>query len=98
MLLGVALLTLALFLTSRDAANFQFTSARYLIPLYLATPLFFGVLWEAAQPVFVRLRAIVRNPSPQPPPLRGEGCSPVIARLAFRVTWKHCHPSPFWPR
>ena len=62
MLLGVALLTLALFLTSRDAANFQFTSARYLIPLYLATPLFFGVLWEAA-----------KNLSPYPLPYEGRG-------------------------
>ncbi|HEX5157912.1 MAG TPA: hypothetical protein VFW17_11915 [Ktedonobacterales bacterium] len=55
MLLGVALMTLALFYTSRDAANFQFTSARYLLPLYLATPLFVGVLWEAARPVLVRV-------------------------------------------
>src|SRR6185437_11995437 len=50
MLLGIALMTLALFFTSRDAANFQFTSARYLLPLYLATPLFIGVLWEALSP------------------------------------------------
>jgi 4-amino-4-deoxy-L-arabinose transferase-like glycosyltransferase len=55
MLLGVALMTLALFYTSRDAANFQFTSARYLLPLYLVTPLFVGVLWEAARPVLVRV-------------------------------------------
>ncbi|HEY1387941.1 MAG TPA: hypothetical protein VGF38_05295 [Ktedonobacterales bacterium] len=60
MLLGVALMTLALFFTSRDAANFQFTSARYLLPLYLATPLFVGVLWEAARPAFVRASSAFR--------------------------------------
>ena len=62
MLLGMALMTLALFFTSRDAANFQFTSARYLLPLYLATPLFVGVLWEAA-----------KNLSPYPLPGAGAG-------------------------
>jgi 4-amino-4-deoxy-L-arabinose transferase-like glycosyltransferase len=65
MLLGIALMTLALFFTSRDAANFQFTSARYLLPLYLATPLFVGVLWEAARPVFVRLWNTFRMQSAQ---------------------------------
>ncbi len=49
MLLGIALMTLVLFCASRDAAHFQFTSARYLLPIYLATPLFVGVLWEAAR-------------------------------------------------
>ncbi len=94
MLLGVALLTLALFLTSRDAANFQFTSARYLIPLYLATPLFFGVLWEAAQPVFVRLRGL-RNPPPSPLPCEERGSQNREAALASRG---NARSSPLWRR
>ena len=59
MLLGIALMTLLLFFTSYDAARFQFTSARYLLPIYLATPLFFGVLWQAVRPVVLW----VTNPS-----------------------------------
>lgn len=55
MLLGIALMTLILYFTAYDAARFQFTAARYLIPLYLATPLFIGVLWQAARPVASRL-------------------------------------------
>lgn len=66
MLLGIALMTLALFFTSRDAAMFQFTSARYLLPLYLAAPLFFGVLWETARPLAERVWLTIR-PSAQPP-------------------------------
>ncbi len=79
MLLGIALLTLALFLTSRDAANFQFTSARYLLPLYLATPLFVGVLWSAA-----------KNLSPYPLPYEGRGRSTTLhstGKVALRKRW-----------
>jgi 4-amino-4-deoxy-L-arabinose transferase-like glycosyltransferase len=46
MLLGVGALTLALYTTSIDAQRYQFTSARYLLPLYLTTPILFGVLWR----------------------------------------------------
>lgn len=95
MLLGIALMTLVLFFTSRDAANFQFTSARYLMPLYLAAPLFFGVLWEAARPLLVWARGILTTPSPS----QGEGeqeshvgLPPEKGKLSsastVRATWK----------
>jgi hypothetical protein len=71
MMLGIALMTLVLFFTSRDAANFPFTSARYLMPLYLAAPLFFGALWEAARPLAARVWRTVR-PSPKPPATQGD--------------------------
>lgn len=82
MLLGIALMTLVLFCTSYDSARFQFTSARYLIPLYLATPLFFGVLWEAARPL---LRLWMWDPSPQPPLPAGEGEPKVVASWKRRT-------------
>jgi 4-amino-4-deoxy-L-arabinose transferase-like glycosyltransferase len=66
MLLGIALMTLILFCTSPDAAAFQFTSARYLLPLYLATPLFVGVLWQGAKTL-----------SPYPLPREGRGRDPT---------------------
>ena len=50
MLLGVAAMTLALYTTNQDAQRFQFTSSRYLLPLYLTTPLLLGSLWEFAAP------------------------------------------------
>lgn len=78
MLLGVALMTLALFFTSRDAANFQFTSARYLLPLYLATPLFVGVLWEAAKTL-----------SPYPLPYKGRGRKPILNSTGNIASLKH---------
>ena len=85
MLLGIALMTLALFFTSRDAANFQFTSARYLLPLYLATPLFVGVLWEAARPVFVRASSAFQLKSAQAN-LVGAGHSGAV--LTARASWQ----------
>lgn len=48
MLLGVVLMTIALYTTSYDADRYQFTSARYLLPVYLCAPLLFGFLWETA--------------------------------------------------
>jgi 4-amino-4-deoxy-L-arabinose transferase-like glycosyltransferase len=85
MLLGVALMTLVLFCTSYDAARFQFTASRYLLPIYLATPLFLGVLWEAARPVWRWARRWL-DPSPYPLPSawRGRASSVSIAS----VTWK----------
>jgi 4-amino-4-deoxy-L-arabinose transferase-like glycosyltransferase len=85
MLLGIALMTLALFFTSRDAANFQFTSARYLLPLYLATPLFVGVLWEAARPVFVRASSVFRIQSAQADLV---AAGPSGAVLTARASWR----------
>jgi 4-amino-4-deoxy-L-arabinose transferase-like glycosyltransferase len=79
MLLGVALLTLVLFCTSYDAARFQFTSSRYLLPIYLATPLFLGVLWEAA-------RRLWRDPSPYPLPGAGRGRKSAVSGV--RLTWR----------
>lgn len=58
MLFGVGAMTLALYTTSLDAQRYQFTSARYLLPLYLTTPILFGVLWRFATP-FVRPLASV---------------------------------------
>ncbi len=55
MLFGTALLTIALYTTNRDADRYQFTSARYLLPLYVSAPLLFGVLWQTARPFVVRL-------------------------------------------
>ncbi len=55
MLLGIALLTIALYTTNRDADRYQFTSSRYLLLLYLSAPLLFGVLWQAAWPLVARL-------------------------------------------
>ncbi|MFI5274543.1 MAG: hypothetical protein ACHQ4H_16045 [Ktedonobacterales bacterium] len=40
-----------LYTLSRLAFSDSFTAARYLLPLYAALPLVFGVLWEAATPV-----------------------------------------------
>ena len=51
MLLGIGAMTLALYTTSIDAQRYQFTSARYLLPLYLTTPILFGVLWRYAAPI-----------------------------------------------
>ena len=82
MLLGVALLTLVLFCTSYDAARFQFTASRYLLPLYLATPLFLGVLWEAARPLWRWAQAL--SPYPLPGAGRGRASSVSVAS----VTWK----------
>jgi hypothetical protein len=85
MLLGIALMTLALFFTSRDAANFQFTSARYLLPLYLATPLFVGALWEAAQPVFGHvLSAVHRKPVAADVEAAGRFGAVAVARALSR--------------
>ena len=50
MLLGIAAMTLALYTTNQDAQRYQFTSSRYLLPLYLTTPLLFGGLWQFARP------------------------------------------------
>ncbi|HEX6543206.1 MAG TPA: hypothetical protein VF040_15730 [Ktedonobacterales bacterium] len=85
MLLGVALMTLVLFCTSYDAARFQFTSARYLLPLYLATPLFVGVLWEAARPVFLHASSMFRRKSAQADVV---AAGPSGAVSAARVSWR----------
>ncbi len=45
--------TLLLYSVSKTAQLYQFTAARYLLPLYLTLPILFGVLWEQ-EPVFVR--------------------------------------------
>jgi hypothetical protein len=79
MLLGTALLTILLYTTNRDADRYQFTSSRYLLPLYLSAPLLLGVLWQAAKPIIARLirilvpRARVGTSSGSPFPARGEG-------------------------
>jgi len=90
MLLGVALMTLALFFTSRDAANFQFTSARYLLPLYLATPLFVGVLWEVARPVFMRVSSAIQWKSAQADLV---AAGPSGAILTARTSWRRVVPT-----
>ncbi|HLJ80420.1 MAG TPA: hypothetical protein VKT52_02965 [Ktedonobacterales bacterium] len=58
MLLGVGAMTLALYTTSIDAQRYQFTSARYLLPLYLSTPILFGFLWRYAAPILRPLACV----------------------------------------
>ncbi|MBF6591450.1 MAG: hypothetical protein IVW57_13110, partial [Ktedonobacterales bacterium] len=50
MLLGAVVATLAVSTLSIDAQRYQFTSARYLLPVYLAAPLVAGALWRAGAP------------------------------------------------
>ncbi len=61
MLLGIAVLTLLPYVSSIDADRFQFTSGRYLIPLYLTVPLLFGLLWQYAAPHVAALAIRVRE-------------------------------------
>jgi hypothetical protein len=55
MLLFVAMSQVALYTLSWTARVYQFTAARYLLPLYVTIPLVFGVLWEAARPTLERM-------------------------------------------
>lgn len=48
MLLFVAASIVALYTLSWTARVYQFTAARYLLPVYVTLPLVFGVLWEHA--------------------------------------------------
>lgn len=54
MLLAGAFGTLALYTLSRTAQTYQFTAARYLLPLYVSLPLVFSTLWEHAGPILIR--------------------------------------------
>ena len=58
LLLGIAALTLAAYSTSTAADRYQFTSARYLLPLYLSAPLVLGQLWHGAEPLVGALRRL----------------------------------------
>jgi hypothetical protein len=49
--------TLVLYTLSRPSFSNSFTAARYLLPLYAALPLVFGVLWEGAAPMVVAVGA-----------------------------------------
>jgi hypothetical protein len=62
MLLGVAGMTVLAYSTSYDAQRYQFTSARYLLPLYLTAPLLIGFLWERSADAFRALAARWRRP------------------------------------
>jgi len=73
MLLGVGAMTLALYTTSIDAQRYQFTSARYLLPLYLTVPILFGVLWRCAAPI---LRPLSLAALRRALPLRAGGIAP----------------------
>ncbi len=64
MLLGIAAMTLLAYVESADADLYQFTSARYLLPLYLTTPLLFGALWERAMPLVSASIRALRAPHP----------------------------------
>jgi hypothetical protein len=54
MLLFVAASIVALYTLSWTARVYQFTAARYLLPVYVTLPLVFGVLWEYAGPALKR--------------------------------------------
>lgn len=75
MLLGVAALTLLAYVSSVNAALNEFTSVRYLVPLYLTAPLLFGELWRHAGPL---LRALTARAFPRFMPVKG---SQVFAML-----------------
>lgn len=51
LLVGVGVANVLAYSTSVEAQTFQFTSARYLLLVYLSAPIFIGVLWGGAQPV-----------------------------------------------
>lgn len=53
MLLAGGLGTFVLYSVSRTAQTYQFTAARYLIPLYISLPLVFGTLWDLASPALI---------------------------------------------
>lgn len=53
MLLLAAAGTIFLYTVSNTALIYQFTAARYLLPLYVTLPLVFGVLWTVARPVLM---------------------------------------------
>lgn len=55
MLLGIAAFNIFAYASSIDAQRYQFTAARYLLPLYLTVPLLFGPLWSAARLPISRL-------------------------------------------
>jgi hypothetical protein len=58
MLLGIAAFNIFAYASSIDAQRYQFTAARYFLPLYLTVPLLFGPLWAAARPLASRLVAV----------------------------------------
>lgn len=58
MLLGIAAFNIFAYASSIDAQRYQFTAARYFLPLYLTAPLLFGSLWAAARPFVSRLVAV----------------------------------------
>jgi hypothetical protein len=60
MLLGIGAMTLVGYTSSVDAERFQFTSSRYLLPLYLTAPILFGLLWSAGRPLAAALLGQVR--------------------------------------
>jgi hypothetical protein len=64
MMLGIGALTLVGYTSSVDAQRYQFTSARYLLPVYLTVPLLFGCLWSLSQPFAVALAARLRGRGP----------------------------------
>ncbi|MGZ3666042.1 MAG: ArnT family glycosyltransferase [Ktedonobacterales bacterium] len=58
MLLGIAAFNIFAYASSIDAQRYQFTAARYFLPLYLTIPLLFGQLWATARPLASRLMAV----------------------------------------
>lgn len=57
MLLGIAAFNVFAYASSIDAQRYQFTAARYFLPLYLTVPLLFGPLEYAARPFISQLAA-----------------------------------------
>lgn len=90
MLLGTASFTIFAYASSIDAQRYQFTAARYFLPLYLTIPLLFGPLWHAARPLIsrlvlgtaLRIRMNVTAPAPAVPLRKVWGRSRLTLRSA----------------
>ncbi|HEX8037418.1 MAG TPA: hypothetical protein VF510_26415 [Ktedonobacterales bacterium] len=85
MLLGIAAFNIFAYASSIDAQRYQFTAARYFLPLYLTLPLLFGSLWAAARPLVPRVVAAAAR--------LGDGFSPHGApswntKGHSRLTWR----------
>ena len=101
MLLGIASFTIFAYASSIDAQRYQFTAARYFLPLYLTTPLLFGSLWHTARPLISRLASVtallIRTSAPAPSravslrkmwgrsPLRLRSAGSIVALVALFV-------------
>ncbi len=96
LLIGSGLATLLIYTTSRQAQTVQFTSARYLLLVYLSAPIFIGVLWGGARPVARWLASRILGAAPlasgrvssaQTAPKPVGKPAPTGRRGALRAAW-----------